>query len=203
MSFSNDSMSLLIEICLITYINMKLNQTKMIRLGAVVAGVAVLYVLFTSYSGAKAAVVDKAEELGGTGSMAPSSNTGPYMSMPHGVAGNATSVSGVIQGRTPSSQQTYQESTLSSSELLPNGKIGADWAAVNPVGAEDLKGQNFLQSGYHSNINIVGISQTKRNQSYDIRSELPNPQSKVGPFLNTTIDPDPFKASHAVEGLTA
>ena len=175
----------------------------MIRLGAVVAGVAVLYVLFTSYSGAKGAVLDKAEELGGSGSMAPLSNSGPYMSVPHGVAGNATSVSGMIQGRTPSSQQTYQESTLSSSELLPNGKIGADWAAVNPVGAEDLKGQNFLQSGYHSNINIVGISQTKRNQSYDIRSELPNPQSKVGPFLNTTIDPDPFKASRAVEGLTA
>ena len=182
---------------------MKLNQTKMIRLGAVVAGVAVLYVLFTSYSGAKGAVLDKAEELGGSGSMAPLSNSGPYMSVPHGVAGNATSVSGMIQGRTPSSQQTYQESTLSSSELLPNGKIGADWAAVNPVGAEDLKGQNFLQSGYHSNINIVGISQTKRNQSYDIRSELPNPQSKVGPFLNSTIDPDPFKASRAVEGLTA
>jgi hypothetical protein len=124
------------------------------------------------------------------------------MSMPHGVAGNAVSVAG-MQSRTPSSQQTYTENTLAASELLPNGKIGADIAAVNPVGADDLKGQNFLQAGYHSNINIVGIAQTKRNQSYDIRSELPNPQSKVGPFLNTTIDPDPFKASHAVEGLTA
>ena len=181
---------------------MKLNQTKMVRLGMILAGVAVLYVLFTSYSGAKGAVVDKAEELGGTGSMAPLAEGGPYMSMPHGVAGNAVAVGG-MQGRTPSSQQTYQENTLSSSELLPNGKIGADWAAVNPVGAEDLKGQNFLQAGYHSNINIVGISQTKRNQSYDIRSELPNPQSKVGPFLNTTIDPDPFKASRQLEGLVA
>ena len=179
---------------------MKLNKTKLMRLGAVLAGVAVLYVLFTSYSGAKMAVVDKAEELGGTGGMAPASESGPYMSMPHGVAGNAVTVSD-IQGRTPSSQQTYQENTLSSSELLPNGKIGADWAAVNPVGADDLKGQNFLQAGYHSNINIVGIAQTKRNQSYDIRSELPNPQSKVGPFLNTTIDPDPFKMSRALEGL--
>lgn len=181
---------------------MKLNQTKMIRLGMVLAGVVVLYVLFTSYSGAKGAVLDKAEELGGSGSTAPLSESGPYMSMPHGVAGNAVAVAG-MQGRTPSSQQTYQENTLSSSELLPNGKIGADWAAVNPVGAEDLKGQNFLQAGYHSNINIVGISQTNRNQSYDIRSELPNPQSKVGPFLNTTIDPDPFKASRQLEGLTA
>jgi hypothetical protein len=181
---------------------MKLNQTKMLRLGAVLAGVAILYVLFTSYSGAKGAMVDKAEELGGSGGMAPLAESGPYMSMPHGVAGNAVSVAG-MQSRTPSSQQTYQENTLSSSELLPNGKIGADFAAVNPVGSDDLKGQNFLQAGYHSNINIVGIAQTKRNQSYDIRSELPNPQSKVGPFLNTTIDPDPFKASRMVEGLTA
>ena len=181
---------------------MKLNQTKVVRLGVILAGVAVLYVLFTSYSGAKAAVVDRAEELGGSGSMAPSADNGPYMSMPHGVAGNAASAQG-MQGRTPTSQQTYQEETLASSELLPNGKIGADWAAVNPVGMDDLKGQNFLEAGYHSNINIVGIAQTKRNQSYDIRSELPNPQSKVGPFLNTTIDPDPFKAARQLEGLQA
>ena len=180
---------------------MKLNQTKMVRLGAVLAGVVVLYVLFTSYSGSKMMRVDKAEELGGTGGMAPLSEGGPYMSLPHGVAGNAASAQG-IQGRTPSSQQTYNESTLSSSELLPNGKIGADWAAVNPVGADDLKGQNFLQAGYHSNINVIGIAQTNRNASYDIRSELPNPQSKVGPFLNTTIDPDPFKSSRALEGLS-
>jgi hypothetical protein len=178
----------------------KLSQTKILRLGMVAAGIAVLYVLFTYYSGAKATVVDKAEELGGTGGMAPLSDQGPYMSIPGGVGGNASSVQG-IQGRTPSSQQTYQETQLSSSELLPNGKIGADWAAVNPVGAEDLKGQNFLQAGYHSNINIVGIAQTNKNASWDIRSELPNPQSKVGPFLNTTIDPDPFKSSRALEGL--
>jgi hypothetical protein len=181
---------------------MKLSQTKMVRLGMVLAGVAVLYVLFTSYSGAKSLVVDKAEELGGTGGMAPLSDSGPYISIPGGVGGNAVSVQG-IQGRTPSSQQTYQETQLSSSELLPKGEVGASWAAVNPVGADDLKGQNFLQAGYHSNINVVGIAQTNRNASWDIRSELPNPQSKVGPFLNTTIDPDPFKASRQLEGLVA
>jgi hypothetical protein len=55
----------------------KLSQTKMIRVGLVVAGVAVLYVLFSSYSGGKAAVVDKAEELGGTGPMSPLSDQCP------------------------------------------------------------------------------------------------------------------------------
>ena len=109
----------------------KLSQTKMIRLGMVLAGVVALYVLFASYSGSKAALVDKAEELGGLGSQGPLSEQGPYMSMPHGVGGNAASVQGV-QGRTPASQQTYTESTLSSSELLPKGEIGASWAAVNP-----------------------------------------------------------------------
>lgn len=181
---------------------MKLSQTKLMRLGLVLAGIVALYVLFTSYSGSKAVVLDKAEELGGTGVQGPLTDQGPYMTVPHGVAGNAVSVQG-MQGPTPSSQQTYQETTLSSSELLPKGEMGASWAAVNPVGSEDLKGQNFLQAGYHSNINVVGIAQTNRNPSYDIRSEMPNPQSKVGPFLNTTIDPDPFKSTRALEGLTA
>jgi hypothetical protein len=180
----------------------KLSQTKLVRLGLVLAGVVALYVLFTSYSNSKSALLDKAEELGGLGTPGPLSEQGPYMGAPHGVGGNAASVQG-MQGRTPASQQTYSETTLSSSELLPKGEIGASWAAVNPVGSEDLKGQNFLQAGYHSNINVVGIAQTNRNPSYDIRTETPNPQSKVGPFLNTTIDPDPFKSSRPLEGLSA
>ena len=181
---------------------MKLSQTKMVRLGLVLAGVVALYVLFTSYSSSKAAVLDKAEELGGLGQPGPLSEQGPSMGSPHAVAGNAASVQG-MQGRTPASQQSYSATSLSSSELLPKGELGASFAAVNPVGAEDLKGQNFLQAGYHSNINIVGIAQTNRNPSYDIRTETPNPQAKVGPFLQTTIDPDPFKATHGQDGLVA
>jgi hypothetical protein len=181
---------------------MKLSQTKMVRLGLVLAGVVALYVLFTSYSTSKGALLDKAEELGGLGTPGPLSEQGPSMGSPHAVAGNAASVQG-MQGRTPASQQTYSATSLSSSELLPKGELGASFAAVNPVGAEDLKGQNFLQAGYHSNINIVGIAQTNRNPSYDIRTETPNPQAKVGPFLQTTIDPDPFKATHGQDGLVA
>jgi hypothetical protein len=108
-----------------------------------------------------------------------------------------------MQSRTPASQQTYSETTLSSSELLPKGEIGASFSAVSPAGADDMKGQNFLQAGYHSNVNVVGIAQTNRNPTYDIRTEVPNPQSRVGPFLNTTIDPDPFKSTRGQDGLRA
>ena len=142
------------------------------------------------------------EEHGGTGPMAPQSDQGPMSVATSVVGGNAVAVDD-MQGRTPSSQQTYQETTLDSAELLPKGSMGASWAAVNPASGEDLKGQNFLQSGYHSNINIIGIAQTNRNPTYDIRSEQPNPQGKVGPFLQTTIDPDPFKSTRGLEGLSA
>ena len=181
---------------------MKLTQPKLIRLGMVLAGVVVLYSLFTSYGGAKGSLLDRAEELGGSGPTAPMSNSGPSLGFPTSVGGNAASAEG-LQGRTPASQQTYQETTLDSSELLPKGQMGASWAAVNPASGEDLKGQNVLQSGYHSNVNVIGIAQTNRNPTYDIRSEQPNPQGKVGPFLQTTIDPDPFKSTRGLEGLTA
>ena len=181
---------------------MKLSSQKMVRLGVVLVGVVVVYSLFSSYSSGKSVILDKAEEVGGSGSMAPMSGQGPFSVGTSSLGGNAYDV-GDMQGRTPSSQQTYTQNVLSASELLPKGEIGASWAAVNPVGSKDMDGQNFLQAGYHANINIIGISQNNRNPTYDIRSETPNPQGKVGPFLQTTIDPDPFRANRALEGLSA
>ena len=181
---------------------MKLSSQKVVRLGMVLVGFVVVYSLFSSYSGGKSAVLDKASELGGSGSQTPMSGQGPFSVGTSSLGGNALSVDD-IQGRTPSSQQTYTQPVLSSSELLPKGEIGASWAAVNPVGNKDIDGQNFLQAGYHANINIIGIAQNNLNPTYDIRSEVPNPQSKVGPFLQTTIDPDPFRANRALEGLSA
>jgi len=137
---------------------MKLTQPKLIRLGMVLAGVVVLYTLFTSYGGGKGSLLDRAEELGGLGPSGPMSQSGPSMGLPFSMGGNAASAEG-MQGRTPASQQTYQETTLNSDELLPKGQMGASWAAVNPASGDDLKGQNFLQAGYHSNINVIGISQ--------------------------------------------
>lgn len=183
---------------------MKLSSQKVVRLGMVLVGFVVVYSLFSSYSGSKGAVGEKlwVEEHGGSGPMPPQSDQGPMSVATSAVGGNAVAVDD-MQGRTPSSQQTYTQNVLSSSELLPKGEIGASWAAVNPVGSKDLDGQNFLQAGYHANVNIIGIAQTNRNPTYDIRSETPNPQSKVGPFLQTTIDPDPFRANRALDGLTA
>ena len=62
------------------------------------------------------------------------------------------------------------------------------WAQVNPVGQGELGDQNFLNAGYHVGVNTVG--QTLRNANLQIRSEPPNPQLKVSPWLQSTIEPD-------------
>jgi hypothetical protein len=170
---------------------MKSSQTT--RLALALGGIVLVAYLVSNYSAAKGLVGEGMEQLkDGLGVQGPLSDSGPYSKASHGVGGNAQP-SENLQGRHPSSQSTYSESKLTASELLPKGELGASWAAVNPSSMGDLKGQNFLDAGYHTNTAVAGVSQTNRNASWDVRSEQPNPQTKVGPFLNTTIEANPFK----------
>jgi hypothetical protein len=124
--------------------------------------------------------------------MAPLADGAPQGVSSHSAGGNAQP-SESLQSRKSAGQSAYTETHLGSGELLPKGGLGASWAAVNPSAMGDLKGQNFLDAGHHTNTAIAGVSQTNRNASWDIRSEHPNPQAKVGPFLNSTIEANPFK----------
>ncbi len=163
------------------------------NLALVLGGVILLAVILNNYSGAKSVVGESMEvRSGALGASAPVSEAGPYAMGGHVGGSNVQPVES-LQGRHPASQGTYTETTLSPSELLPKGEIGASWAAVNPAGLSDLKGQQFLSAGYHTNTAIAGVAQTNRNASHDVRAEDPNPQGSVGPFLNTTIEPNPFK----------
>lgn len=81
----------------------------------------------------------------------------------------------------------YQKEQLKPDELLPQDKNSV-WAQVNPVGVGALKDKNFLLSGHHVGINTVG--QTLRNANLQLRSEPPNPQTVVSPWIQSTIEPD-------------
>ena len=170
---------------------MKSSQTT--RLALVLGGVVALAYLVSSYSSKKGKLSEGLETNGQSlGVSGPLSDGGPYDPMHHSAGGNAQPTENV-QGRHPASTSTYNNSALSSAELLPKGEMGASWAEVNPAGMSDLKGQNFLDAGYHTNTVIAGVAQTNRNASWDVRSEQPNPQAAVGPFLNTTIEANAFK----------
>lgn len=92
-------------------------------------------------------------------------------------------VSGITnsQGLPPSCN--LQE-TIDPKELLPANNSG--WGTPNPSSA--LQNVNLLQAGYHIGIDTVG--QSLRNSNLQVRSEPPNPQLQVGPWNNTTIEPD-------------
>ena len=170
---------------------MKSSQTT--RLAMVIGGVILVAYLMSNYSGAKSVVGEGMEQIKGSlGVQGPLSDSGPYGKPASSVGGNAQPVESV-QGRHPASQSTYSSTTLSTSELLPKGELGASYAAVNPSGMGDLGGQNFLSAGSHTNTAVAGVLQSNRNPPWDIRAEPPNPQTPVGPFLNTTIEPSPFK----------
>tara|TARA_R110002074_G_scaffold121611_1_gene256010 strand:- start:3134 stop:3637 length:504 start_codon:yes stop_codon:yes gene_type:complete len=77
---------------------------------------------------------------------------------------------------------------LTASELLPQDNASNEWAKANPIGSGSLKDTQFLQAGHHYGVNTVG--QTLRNANMQLRSEPPNPQTKVSPWLQSTIDPD-------------
>ena len=81
----------------------------------------------------------------------------------------------------------FPKDQLAPSELLP-ANTQSQWSDVNPSGQGNLGDQNFLSAGYHFGTDTVG--QSLRNANRQLRSEPPNPQVKVSPFLNTTIEPD-------------
>ena len=81
----------------------------------------------------------------------------------------------------------FPKDQLKPSELLP-GDANSKWAQVNPAGQGELKDVNFLDAGYHVGVNTVG--QTLRNANRQLRSEPANPQTKVSPWNQTTIEHD-------------
>jgi hypothetical protein len=81
----------------------------------------------------------------------------------------------------------FPKDVLDPNDLLPNDSNSL-WAQVSPSGQGSLADQNFLTSGFHIGINTVG--QSLRNANRQLRSEPSNPQVKVSPWMQTTIDPD-------------
>ena len=83
--------------------------------------------------------------------------------------------------------ECYPKDVLSPKELLPKDTDSV-WAQSVPSGQGALGDHNFLDAGFHVGMNTVG--QTLRTPNYQLRSEPANPQVKVSPWMQSTIEPD-------------
>jgi hypothetical protein len=86
------------------------------------------------------------------------------------------------------SQACFPRDRLTAQDLLPKDAADSKWAQLNPAGSGDIHDQNYLTAGYHIGVNTVG--QSMRNANLQLRSEMPNPQAPVGPWMISTIEPD-------------
>tara|TARA_Y100001958_G_C21240069_1_gene567499 strand:+ start:2008 stop:2994 length:987 start_codon:yes stop_codon:yes gene_type:complete len=87
------------------------------------------------------------------------------------------------------SDSCFPQDTLTAEDLLPQEDVDAiKQFAEESIGDGVLKGIELLGAGYHVGVNSVG--QSLRNANRQLRSEPPNPQVEVSPFLNSTIGPD-------------
>ena len=118
--------------------------------------------------------------------MKSSNNVQP--SAPLGSNGGFAKVSGMDGGSNQGMPPSCNKQVEDPSALLPKDQ-NSEWSQLNPTGdTNTLNGINLLQAGHHICIDTVG--QALRNSNLQIRSEPANPQVNIGPWNNTTIEPD-------------
>ena len=116
----------------------------------------------------------------------PAVKSGVTASNPLGENEQFAAVSGI---QTPA-RSCYPQDSLTPKDLLPTDDKDniANFNKDYPISEGILKGVNFLEAGYQVGVNTVG--QSLRNANRQVRSEPPNPQVNVSPWMNTTIGPD-------------
>lgn len=79
------------------------------------------------------------------------------------------------------------QSVTAPQDLLPVDQ-NSQWAALNPVAQGNIAAPDLLQAGYHIGLDTIG--QTLRNANLQERSDPIIPKSAVGPWNQSTIEPD-------------
>jgi hypothetical protein len=88
----------------------------------------------------------------------------------------------------PSAAPTASASA-SPNDLLPQDQ-NSEWAALNPVNMSqgNIIAGDMLQAGYHIGLDTIG--QTMKNANLQLRSDPIIPKQSVGPWNQSTYEPD-------------
>ena len=128
-----------------------------------------IWALYT-YSGTKTMVFDGLEH-GGAAPVAPTVAAPP--------------------GSAPVSAPTgyASQSVANPGDLLPKDE-NSQWSALNPTSMNkgDVLMPDLLQAGYHIGLDTIG--QTLRNANLQLRSDPIISKSEIGPWNQSTIEPD-------------
>ena len=73
------------------------------------------------------------------------------------------------------------------SDLLPKD-ANSQWGELNPMNQGNVAMPDLLQAGYHIGLDTIG--QTLRNANQQLRSDPIIPKTTIGPWNQSTIEPD-------------
>ena len=131
-----------------------------------------------SYSGAKTLNVDSMET--GISQQDQSQVNTPTVSTTPSVSNNVASSSEITSGYSV-------QSNIDPTSLLPKDE-NSQWAALNPVSQGNIAAPDLLQAGYHIGLDTIG--QTLKNANLQERSDPIIPKTNIGPWNQSTIEPD-------------
>jgi hypothetical protein len=154
----------------------------------ILAGAVVVYMIY-QYSSNKGLNLDGMTDKGDEGHKEQTQQavqSSVQASAPAGQNSDFASASGMSTTQQSMPSNCTRQTVNDPKELLPVQSAGNAFNSLNPEGSGDLQGVNLLKAGQH--IGMVG--QSLRNANLQVRSEPANPQLNVGPWQNTTIEPD-------------
>jgi len=123
-----------------------------------------------TYSGTKSLVVDRMED---GSNKVPAPNAQPQVAAP--------------QPTEVSTGGYAMQQTIQPSDLLPSD-ANSQWAALNPVNQGNIAMPDLLQAGYHIGLDTIG--QSLRNANLQLRSDPIIQKQEIGPWNQSTIEPD-------------
>ena len=95
---------------------------------------------------------------------------------------------GSVKPVQPVAQGGYSAQNVANpSDLLPSDK-NSQWASLNPVNQGSVNTPDLLQAGYHIGLDTIG--QTLKNPNLQLRSDPIIPKKEIGPWNQSTYEPD-------------
>ena len=114
--------------------------------------------------------------------------------METGYALDASGTAAPTTGATAAPTTTSAPSATAGGVAAPHDLLPADqnseWAALNPVNMSqgNIIAGDMLQAGYHIGLDTIG--QTMKNANLQLRSDPIIPKQNVGPWNQSTYEPD-------------
>jgi len=138
------------------------------------------------YSGSKSMVIDRMSDgslHSNSASVDPTLPTPPTSATP-----DSPAIVKAAGGTVPNNYSS-QSVVSNPSDLLPKD-ANSQWTSLNPssMNQGDILMPDLLQAGYHIGLDTIG--QSLRNANLQLRSDPIIPKSDIGPWNQSTIEPD-------------